>query len=38
MSLKDNEAEEERFNAYIEACSIKHMKKKIMELALKIPG
>ena len=34
MSLKDNEAEEERFNAYIEACPKKQMKKKIVELVL----
>ena len=33
-----NDLEEERFNAYIEACPKKPMKKKLVELVLQLPG
>ena len=33
-----NEQEEERFNAYIEACPKKPMKKKLVELIEQLPG
>lgn len=37
-SLKDNPLEEERFNAFIEACPKKNMKKKLDELMFQLPG